>query len=355
MRTIYVFAALLLFAGVSFAQNLPKFSGLMFGDYYYMAQNHDPSQKNMQAFEYRRIYLTADYTINSDFWARFRLESDPTGSNLGNGKLSTWVKDAFIDWKNPIGNSDLVVGLQGTWNINMAEAIFGYRPLEKTIQDLHSISASRDLGVSLTERFTDRFSAGLFLGNNSGNSGGLYPDNANGLPTNVNLAYRYKTAYLFLQYASDGLTVLLDGQYSGAPKGEDVSTGDLIVNYKTSSFGLGVQGFVNSVAKSAPDGSSLNRNGISFNGWVALVKHINLVGRYDMYTPITNSIYKNQAPPPALGLPSVAWSTENFFMGALDFEVNQNVHFMPNIEYTTYGLSGSNPDVMYRATYYFNF
>lgn len=355
MRYLYAFAALLLFVGVSFAQNLPKFSGLMFGDYYYMAQNHDPSQKNMQAFEYRRIYLTADYTINSDFWARFRLESDPTGSNfpasttnLSGGKLSTWVKDAFIDWKNPLGNSDLVIGLQGTWNINMAEGIFGYRPLEKTIQDLHGISASRDLGVSLTERFTHEFSAGLFLGNNSGNSGGLYPDNANGLATNVNLAYRYKTGYLFLQYASDGLTVLLDGQYSGAPAGKDVSTGDLIVNYKTSSFGLGVQGFVNSVAKSNPDGSNLGRNGVSINGWLALADNVNLVARYDNYTGNTNSTYKNV---PA----NYAFSTQNFFMGALDFAVAKNVHFMPNVEYTTYGVSGSNPDVLYRVTYYFSF
>ncbi len=346
MRSLYVFAALLLFAGVSVAQNLPKFSGLMFGDYYYLAQDHDPTQKNMQAFEYRRIYLTADYNISQDFWARMRLESDPTGSNLGNGKLSTWVKDAFIDWKNPIGNSDLIIGLQGTYNINMAEGIFGYRPLEKTIQDLHGISASRDLGVSLTERFTHEFSAGLFLGNNSGNSGGLYPDNANGSPTNVNLAYRYKTGYLFLQYASNGLTVLLDGQYSGEPAGKDITTGDLIVNYKTDTYSIGAQGFLNTVDKSDPDGSNLSRNGISFNGWVTLVDNLNLVARYDMYTGNTNSAFKNT---------TYAYSAQNFFMAALDFKVNKNVHFMPNIEYTKYGVSGSNPDVMYRVTYFFDF
>lgn len=351
MRSIYALVALLLFTGVSFAQNLPKFSGLMFGDYYYMAQNHDPSQVNMQAFEYRRIYLTADYTIDNDFWARFRLESDPTGSNLGNGKLSTWMKDAFIDWKNPIGNSDLVIGLQGTWNINMAEGIFGYRPLEKTIQDLHGISASRDLGVSLTERFTHEFSAGLFLGNNSGNSGGLYPDNANGSVTNVNLAYKYKTGYLFLQYASNGLTVLLDGQYSGAAKQQDISTGDLIVNYKTKTYGIGVQGFINTVSKANPDGSNLNRNGVSFNGWVTLVKDLNLVGRYDIYDGNSDKTYQNVT----LGPNQFLYCTQNFLLAALDYKVNDHVHFMPNLEYTTYGVSGSKPDVMYRVTYYFDF
>ncbi len=347
MRSFYVFAALLLFTGVSFGQNLPKFSGLMFGDYYYVGQNHDPSQKDMQAFEYRRIYLTADYTIADGFWARFRLESDPTGSNLSNNKLSTWVKDAFIDWQNPLGNSDLIIGLQGTYNINMAEGIFGYRPLEKTIQDLHGISASRDLAISLTERFTDQVSAGVFLGNNSGNSGGLYPDNANGLPTNVNLAFKYKTISAFLQFVPvKGFTILLDGQYSGEPKQQDISVGDLIVNYQTNDFALGVQGFVNSINKYYADGSTLNRNGISFNGWVALADNIHLVGRYDMYTGATDAAHKNT---------TYAYSTQNFLMGALDFAVRKNVHFMPNVEYTTYGVSGSNPDVLYRVTYYFSF
>ena len=160
MRSIYVFAAVLLFAGAAFAQNLPKFSGLFFGDYYYVLQ-HDASntgvnptstyspdkglRKDMQAFDYRRIYLTADYDIAQDFSARFRLESDPSASIDANNKLSTMVKDAFIKWNNVTDGGNIIIGLQGTPDINMAEGIFGYRPLEKTIQDLHGISSSRDL------------------------------------------------------------------------------------------------------------------------------------------------------------------------------------------------------------------
>ena len=349
MRSFYVFAALLLFVlmdpfgtGASFGQSLPKFSGLMFGDYYYMMQNHDQTQKDMQAFEYRRIYLTADYTIADGFWARFRLESDPTASNLGNGKLSTMVKDAFLDWKNPIGTGDLVVGLQATWNINMAEGIFGYRPLEKTIQDLHGISASRDLGLSLTQKFSDVFSAGFLLGNNSGNSGTFIPNAAN-----VSTVNRYKSGYLYLQFIPiNGFTILLDGQYAGAPAQKNASTGDVIVNYANSDFSFGVQGFVNSIDHGEADGSALQRNGISLNGWVALVDNVRLVARYDYYTPNTDGTYKN------LSIPN---STQNFILGALDFAVRKNVHFMPNVEYTSYGMSGSRPDVLLRVTYFFSF
>ncbi len=337
-RTILFVAGLfLLMQGVLLSQ--VKFSGLMFGDYYYMGQNHDQTQKDFQAFEYRRIYLTADYTVADDMWARFRLESDPTASNLGNNKLSTMVKDAFLDWKNAVGTGDLVVGLQGTWNINMAEGIFGYRSLEKTIQDLHGISASRDLGVSLTQKFSDALSAGFLIGNNNSNNGTLF-----GLP-NTN-ATRYKTGYLFLQYAADGLTVLLDGQYAGAPASHNVSTFDGILNYATNQFAIGAQGFVNSVEKGNPDGSNLSRNGISLNGWAGLTDNIRVVLRYDNYVANSNGTYKNT---------SIATSTQSFVLAGLDFAVKKNVHFMPNIESTTYGLSGSKGDLLYRVTYFFSF
>ena len=314
-----------------------KFSGLMFGDYYYMIQNHDKTQKDMQAFEYRRIYLTTDYTIADGVWARFRLESDPTASNLSNNKLSTMVKDAFLDFKN-IGNGDVVVGLQGTWNINMAEGIFGYRPLEKTIQDLHGISASRDLGISITQKFSDVVSAGFLLGNNSGNSGTFF-----GQPNTS--ATRYKSGSLFLQFKpTNEFTILFNGQYSGAPADKNISIFDVIVNYANSNFSIGAQGFINSVNKGATDGSTLNRNGISLNGWVALTPSLRFVARYDSYTPDTNT--KNT---------TIANSTQSLILAALDFAVRKNVHIMPNIEYTSYGLSGSDPDVLLRGTLFFSF
>ena len=337
---VTIICSFLLLASVANAQsNMPKFSGLMFGDYYYVQQYHDQTQKDLQAFEFRRIYLTADYNVSDGIWARFRLESDPTASNLGNGKLSTMVKDAFLDFKN-VGNGDLIIGLQGTWNINMAEGIFGYRPLEKTIQDLHGISASRDLGISLTQKFSDAFSAGLLLGNNTGNSDTFLP----GTATNASQA-RFKSGYLFLQFnPMKELTILLNGQYYGAPKSQYGKTGDLIVNYANSDFSIGVQGFLNAIDHGEANGSTLERNGISFNGWVALADNIRLIARYDNYTPDSNN--KNT---------TIANSTQSFVMGALDFAVRKNVHIMPKIEYTSYGLSGSKADVLLRGTFFFSF
>lgn len=327
---------LLLFAGVSFGQNLPKFSGLFFGDYYYTVDNHDPAQKNMQAFDYRRIYLTADYDITSNVMARFRLESDPTASNLPNGKLSTMVKDAWFRINDVTNGGNIIIGLQGTPDINMAEGIFGYRPLEKTIQDLHGISSSRDMGISFNQKFSDQFTAGLLIGNNSGNS------------TMDNLKYRYKAAYLYLQYNPiKNLTILLDGQYNGGVDRQYNKTGDIIVNYKTGTYSIGAQYFTNGINNYANGGPTLERSGISLNGWVELVHDLRLVARYDNYTP--NSSEKNT---------SLATSNQNFILAALDWQAMKHVHFMPNVEYTSYSSYGSvspSPDVLARATFYITF
>lgn len=331
-----VLFSFLLFAGILQAQNMPKFSGLMFGDYYYNVQYHDQTQKDVGAFEYRRIYLTADYAIADDIQARFRLESDPTASNLGNNKLSTMVKDAFLDFKN-IGNGDLVLGLQGTWNINMTEGIFGYRPLEKTIQDLHGISASRDLGVSITQKFSDAFSAGFLLGNNTSNNGTLFGQ------TNTS-ATRFKSGYLFLQVKPvKEFTILLNGQYAGAPASKYAKTGDVIVNYANNDFSLGVEGFINAIDHGEANGSTQVRNGISFNGWVALMDNLRLVGRYDSYDPNTTN---------RTGL---ANSSQTFIIGALDWALKKNVHIMPNIWYTHYAIANTKDDVVARLTYFFSF
>ncbi|MCK4967090.1 hypothetical protein KAS50_08665, partial [bacterium] len=50
-----------------------KFSGYMFGDYYYVAKNHNEDNEGKNGFWYRRIYLTADRKLNDEFSVRFRM------------------------------------------------------------------------------------------------------------------------------------------------------------------------------------------------------------------------------------------------------------------------------------------
>ncbi len=339
--------ALPFFVSLTNAQNLPTFSGLFFGDYYYVV-NHDNAnpvnptstlgnagklEKGMGAFDYRRIYLTAAYNVAPDFLAQFRLESDPSASSLGGGnntgKLSTMIKDAFIQWKNVTQGGNIIIGLQGTPQINMAEGIFGYRPIEKTIEDLHGISASRDLGVSFNQVFSNQFKSGLLIGNNSGN----------GVPTN-----KYKAAYLYLQYNPvKELTILLNGQYNDGPAGLNNRIIDIIANYANKEFSIGGQYFANGVSTSAA--GTLQRNGLSLNGWVALMDNLHLVARYDNYVPTTAS-NKNT---------NYATATQSLIMGAIDWTVEKNVHLMPNVESVSFGNTGSTADLLARVTFYVSF
>src|SRR5512143_3253741 len=159
MRKLFIASLFLLVLGVD-AQSQGKFSGLMFGDYFYnvardtvfrrtnLPNSAVGGQKDLQGFQFRRIYFTYDNDISEKFTTRFRLEADQAALS-SNGKISTYVKDAYLKWKNIFGGSDLTLGLQPTPAYEISENAWGSRSLEKTIMDLRGIIPSRHLGISL--------------------------------------------------------------------------------------------------------------------------------------------------------------------------------------------------------------
>ena len=155
-KALSFLTVILFFAGFSFAQDSsPKFSGLMFGDYFYNAGSHDSNLKDLNGFQLRRIYLNTDYTISENFMTRFRFEADQTAaSNTAGGKLGVMVKDAWLGWKNIFTGSDLIFGLSPTPAFDVSEGAWGHRYLEKTIMDLNGAVPSRDLGIDLKGNLT---------------------------------------------------------------------------------------------------------------------------------------------------------------------------------------------------------
>ncbi len=131
----------------------PKISGLAYGDYFYNAAVSDSTKANLNGFQFRRIYITADFAVSETFDSRFRLETDQSiNSNTPGGKLGVMVKDAWLKWKNVFSGSDLIFGISPTPAFDISEAAWGYRSLEKTIMDLRGVVPSRDFGVDLKER-----------------------------------------------------------------------------------------------------------------------------------------------------------------------------------------------------------
>ncbi len=130
----------------------------MFGDYFYNILRDSTIDnlnntglsgiQDLQGFDFRRIYFNYDYTISKQFSTRFRLESQ-TLVAVNNTLFLTYIKDAYLNWKNIFEGSNFIFGIQPTPAFKVAESYWGYRSLERTIMDLRRIVSSRDLGASL--------------------------------------------------------------------------------------------------------------------------------------------------------------------------------------------------------------
>jgi hypothetical protein len=131
-----------------------KFSGLMFGDYYWYYQWHQDqisdtnpmSVEGQHGFWFRRLYFTYDYTYSEKFTTRFRLEMNSNGDFAG-GDLVPYVKDASVKWTYK-GKQQVTLGIQPSLTFDWFDVFWGLRHIEKTPADLYRIDSSRDFGVT---------------------------------------------------------------------------------------------------------------------------------------------------------------------------------------------------------------
>jgi hypothetical protein len=321
-----------------------KFSGLMFGDLYYNANSINAANKDINGWQFRRIYITADYTINDDFSSRFRLDVDQSALS-SNNKIIAIAKDAWLKWKNVFSGSDLVVGISPTPAYDASEGAWGYRSLEKTIMDYFGIVSSRDLGIDLKGRIDEKGVASYWvkLGDNSGNS----PE-----------SNKYKRYYGQLKFKpNDNLLFTVYGDFASYAQRRDPFDGQLknnsafvaagFVGYKQGNlFALGLEGFIKSQQNNfSPNGAasslqSQNGFGISLWGRTMLAENIGVVARYDSYDPNSNSVANNDQ--------------QGLFIAAVDFKVAPKVSVMPGVEVRT--LQGaSDSDVTPRVTFFWEF
>ncbi len=122
-----------------------KISGLMFGDYYDVAQNHRDSLEGRNGFWMRRLYLTYDHTLSKSLSLRVRLEANSKGDFVSTGVNTPYIKDAWLKWA--FGTHALTVGLAPTPNVDFVDTFQGYRAVEKNPIDLYRWDTARDLGL----------------------------------------------------------------------------------------------------------------------------------------------------------------------------------------------------------------
>ena len=250
------------------AQSDITFSGSVFSDYSYTVNTPDGIGEDEHGFGFRRIYLTANYRISESFSGRLRLESNDT-SVTSQGKLSPFIKDFFLMWKNVLGDGHHVTfGLSPPPIWGVAEKHWAYRSLEKTIQHRNRIASSRDMGLTLT---------GPVLSNGRVKYALMYANNS-GVRREID---KFKRVYGQLQFYPTGpITLSLAGDYYLIEDGTSYNA-SAFVGYAKQRAQIGLEAFYN---PKSIDSDKFNDTalGVSVFGFVNTTSSQRLIARYDL-------------------------------------------------------------------------
>jgi hypothetical protein len=301
--TTILFLALIL-AGSATAQDRVRISGLAYMDYDYTLSSPASDEEGENGFGYRRVYLTTDFTISEDFAARVRLEGSDSSTN-SDGKPAPFVKDLYLRWNNSFADGqDIYLGISSPPSFTVSESVWGYRSLEKTIQDRVGVVSSRDFGVAVRGRLngdgTLRY--GVMLANNSGTSAETDKD---------------KRVYgQFEVYPSEALTFTIGGDYASlSDEDEDSSVNaNALAGFRTETVSVGAEGFFNRVSLAGVDDNN-ETYGISLFARANVNENVTVVGRFDRVE---------------MSGPGVELS-ENYFVAGVALRPQKNVELIPNV------------------------
>jgi hypothetical protein len=338
MKNLFFMTTILSFLGMHSMNAQGKFSGYMFGDYYYNL--YSPSNTvSFQAFQLRRVYFTYDNDISEKFTSRFRLEADQS-ANASNGAIGVAVKDAYLKWKYIFSGSDLLFGIQPTPAFDVSENVWGYRSLEKTIMDLRGIVSSRDLGISLKGNLIEDGTVGYWIMLANGNSNKPENDKYKRYYASIQvkpLPGLQATAHIDYKDQSDIANI-----YNGSKKVNNGQlTASLFVGYTQSGiFSVGTEGFMQFLSNGYNHGTSLATKsalGVSIFASYNMLSELSAIGRYDFYDPNTDSQAKGDI--------------INLIILGLSWKVDKNVAIQPNLWYESYEklANGSKPDPLMTA------
>ncbi len=326
----------------STAQDAPKsdpgikISGLAFGDFFWMAANHNEALKDRNGFWFRRLYLTFDKAMTEQLDMRLRFEMNSAGNFTSDQRLEPFVKDAWARWKFT-DQHQVYLGLSPTPTMNVVDEIWSYRFLEKSLLDLQRIGATRDLGVA----FRGRLGSGqkvryhLMFGNGSNTRGEL--DRGKG--TTASLGF----------YPNDSWVLEFYGDYNKLPVGADRNTYSAFLAYKRDWGRVAVQ-YAHQERKGL---SPVSLDLMSVFGFFHLSPKLTLIGRYDrMFDPN----------PEGANIPYIPFDPTakfHFFLAGIDWKVAEEFSLLPNIEVVRYDRreDGTRPatDVIPRVTFFYRF
>lgn len=265
-----------------------QIKGVMFGDYYYVLADDEVFKRN--AFQFRRLYFTYQRDIATDFAMRFRLEAKDAGF-AQDAKMEPFVKHAYVQWKKGLGAADLYLGLSGTPTWAVAEKVWGYRSVAKTVLDWNKIGSSADLGAAL-KGGAGRLSYHLMVGNGPGQK----PEDDHGKKFYGSLSFKVAERLILEGYAD----------FNARPAGRNERTFKGFVGWQGARGGAGVEVF------SRTNEGAGDVNGVSAFGSLPLSAALKGFGRFDVVTYAEDT-------------------TDLLFIAGYDYAAAKAVHLMPNV------------------------
>jgi hypothetical protein len=336
-----------------------KFSGLMFGDYYWYDKYHQDtigsSNSNQvqgkQGFWMRRIYFTYDYAFTEKLATRFRLEANSNGGFAG-GNLNAYVKDAYLKWTFS-GKQVLTLGIQPSLTFDWFEGFWGLRHIEKTPEDLYKLDSSRDFAITVGGPITavKGLNYAVQYGNDSGNGSKLAVDQKI-----VRLQARYDV--------NPGIAV--EGTYfkSWRPNGQDRELAHGVVGYRTREFR--VAGFYSWEKRQSGKAGVADQTIDVWSGfgyWEFAPKKADVFFRLDKVSGELAGVTTGL--PGADGIDywliSPKQPFKNYIFG-FEYYLHPSIRFSPNVELVKYDndpdptkFPGRDQDRIFRATFYWTF
>jgi hypothetical protein len=333
---ILILAILLLIIPATCLKGEGKFSGLMFGDYYYALKNHDATVKNNNGFWFRRIYFSYDNTLTDKIAMRFRLEMNSPGDFKTSTTLIPFVKDAYMSTK--IGKQTLMLGLISTPLYDNLDDYWGYRPMEKTPIDLFKFGNSREVGIGLKGALDakNKLTYTVMVGNGAG----LKSETDHGKAVYGRLNFQPNPTLFFELYAD----------YTNT--GNDTSFNIFQVfagikgNWGRSGLNFGLRN-----DKKAD--TSSNMKFASVFGVYKLNQKMEVIGRFDrLFDPNPNGSKIDY-------IPMANNAKANVLLAGFSWSLTENVKIIPNLKYVFYDKPeiGDKPsaDFYTYLTLYFKF
>ncbi len=277
-----------------------KLKGYMFGDYYYVlaadeADVKQPHKRN--AFRFRRVYFTYQKDIATDFAVRFRLEAKDAGFAQG-AKMEPFVKHGYFQWKQGLGDADIYLGLSGTPTWAVAEKVWGYRSIAKTVLDWNKIGSSADLGAAL-KGTAGQLNYHLMVGNGPGQK----PEDDHGKKFYGSLSFK----------AADRLVLEGYADFNARPAGRNERTFKGFVGWQGAKGKVGLEVFSRTNEQAGAGGEDQVITGVSAFGSLPLSTALKGFGRVD----------------------AVSHDAEDdrdwLFIAGLDYSPAKAVHLMPNV------------------------